>query len=119
MAIYNYNNKLKKLSQELRKNGTVGEVMLWQKLRGRQMYGYQFFRQKPIDNFIVDFFSRELKLIIEIDGYSHEGNFDKDEVRQKKLESFGFTVLRFSEAEVRRDIEQVLTVIEVWIKEHV
>jgi very-short-patch-repair endonuclease len=102
MKIYHYNSKLKKLAQQLRKTSTLGEILLWQKLKGRQMHGYQFFRQKPIANFVVDFFSKELKLIIEIEGHSHEGKFLKDEVRQKKLEALGFTVLRFSESQIKK-----------------
>lgn len=81
------------------------------------MHGYQFFRQKPIANFIVDFFSKELKLIIEIEGHSHEGKFLKDEVRQKKLEALGFTVLRFSESQIKKNIDAVMGVIESWIKD--
>ena len=83
------------------------------------MHGYQFLRQKPIQGYIVDLFCKQLGLIIEIDGYSHEGNFEEDKSRQNKLEELGFNILRFSESEVRRNIEQVLTVIEAWIKEYV
>jgi len=117
MTIAYYHPKLKTLSRRLRKEATLGERLLWLKLRGRQIHGYQFLRQKPIQGYIVDLFCKQLGLIIEIDGYSHEGNFEEDEIRQKKLESFGFTILRFSESEVRQDIEQVLNVIEGWIKE--
>ena len=116
VAIY-YNPKLKKLAQELRKNGTLSEVILWQKLKGKKMMGYDFHRQKPLDNFIVDFFSPELGLILEIDGKSHDGKFDLDEVRQKKLEKMGFNVMRFSEGDVRGNLEGVLLAIEDWIRQ--
>jgi len=63
MKMY-YNPKLIALSRELRKKGTLSEVLLWKILRGRKVKGYQFMRQKPIGNYIVDFFSSKLKLII-------------------------------------------------------
>ena len=53
MKIY-YNPKLKQLSRNLRNNSTLAEVLLWDKLKKRQVYGYQFMRQKPIGNYIVD-----------------------------------------------------------------
>jgi len=116
MRIIQYKPELKTLARKLRHNSTQGEVMLWSRLRGRQMLGYKFIRQKPIAKYVVDFFCRELKLIIEVDGYSHEGSFEEDQIRQNKLEELGLNILRFSESEVRRDIEQVLTVIEAWIR---
>ncbi len=63
-----YNPKLKALARELRKNSTLSEVLLWNHLKGGQMKGYQFMRQKPIDDYIVDFYCSKLTLIIEIDG---------------------------------------------------
>jgi very-short-patch-repair endonuclease len=71
MKIY-YNPKLKQLARNLRNNSTFSEVLLWNELKGRKMKGYQFLRQKPIGNFIVDFFCSKLNLIIEIDGDSHD-----------------------------------------------
>jgi very-short-patch-repair endonuclease len=73
MKIY-YNPKLKAKSRELRNNSTLAEVPLWNQLKGRKMRGYQFMRQKPIGNYIVDFFCSKLKLVIEIDGESHSEN---------------------------------------------
>jgi len=59
--------------------------------------GYDFHRQKPIDNFIVDFFCNKLKLVIELDGYSHtfENVSDKDKLKQERLQEQGIMVLRF------------------------
>ena len=83
------------------------------------MPGYQFYRQKPIGNYIVDFFSYRLRLVIEIDGESHdESSFEYDQMRQKYLESIGLKVLRFDDLEVKRDLENVLRVIEAWILEN-
>ena len=80
------------------------------------MNGYQFMRQKPIGEYIVDFYCSKLKLAIEIDGCSHDGNFCYDIRRQKFLESIGITVLRFNDADVKRDISNALMAIEGWIR---
>lgn len=81
-----YNKKHKKLARSLRKDGTKGEAILWNKVfRARQFYGYQFNRQFCIDGYIVDFISRKLKLVVEIDGYSHNFKYEKDKLRDKKL----------------------------------
>jgi very-short-patch-repair endonuclease len=66
-----YNPKLKEIAQKLRKQGILSEVLLWKELKGKKMMGYDFHRQKPLENYIVDFFCNELMLIIEIDGSSH------------------------------------------------
>ncbi len=73
-------------------------------------------RQKPIGDYIVDFFCSKLRLVIEIDGESHNGRFSHDVERQKFLESIGLTVLRFDNADVKRDITNVLMAIEGWIE---
>ncbi|MBI4833735.1 MAG: endonuclease domain-containing protein [Planctomycetes bacterium] len=112
-----YNPKFKKLACQLRKTGTLSEILLWQKLKQRQMLGYDFHRQKPIDEYIVDFFCPCLKLIIEIDGESHSGKTDEDEIRQRKLESLGFSVLRFLDIDMKKNIEGVLSTIEGKIRE--
>jgi len=67
-----YNPKLKPLAKALRKNMTLAEVLLWNKLKQKQMLKYDFDRQRPIDNYIVDFYCKDLMLAIEIDGSSHE-----------------------------------------------
>ena len=85
-TIIPYDPKLKDLARQLRKNSTLSEVLLWNYLKGKQMLGYDFDRQKLIDNYIVDFFCNELMLAIEIDGDTHNDKIDKDEFRQKKLE---------------------------------
>ncbi|RYE40940.1 MAG: DUF559 domain-containing protein [Sphingobacteriales bacterium] len=115
-----YNPKLKELARRLRNNSTKAEIILWQMLKRRQMYGYDFHRQKPIDNFILDFFCNELMLGIEVDGYSHEliEIQNKDLVKEKCMNSFGITVLRFSVYQVLRDMENVLRHIEHYIQEY-
>ena len=115
---YPYNPALKEKARYLRNNSTLSEVLLWKHLRNKQMMGYDFDRQKPIDDFIIDFFCDELKLAIEIDGASHIDNEDKDEDRQNKLEQYGIKFLRFSNFEVKKNIQGVLYAIEGWIEEN-
>ncbi|TVQ04040.1 MAG: endonuclease domain-containing protein [Balneolaceae bacterium] len=118
MRIY-YNPKLKERARELRNNSTLSEILLWNEIKQRKMLGYQFYRQRPIGNYIVDFFCFKLRLVIEIDGNSHdECKFEYDMKRQNYLESLGFTVLRFDDLEVKKDIDNVLRVIESWICEN-
>ena len=99
--------KIKKFAQENRKEGTKGEAILWRDLLKAKQLGYQFNRQFIIDNFIVDFICRKLKLIIEIDGQSHNTNGLYDFERQSKLECHGYTVIRFSEFEVVNNLNKV------------
>ena len=111
-----YNPRMKELAKQLRKNSTLAEVLLWRKLKGKQMLGYDFHRQKPIENYIVDFFCPRLNLVIEIDGQSHDFKSKMDAKRQNDLENMGLDVLRFSEGEVRHKMNDVLFTIEQWIR---
>lgn len=111
-----YNPALKEKARQLRNNSTTSEIKLWKFLKGRQMYGYDFHRQKPLGEYIVDFFCNELMLAIEIDGLSHEGQEEYDKQRQEKLESMGIKFLRFDDDDVFYNIEKVLDEIERWIK---
>jgi len=119
-----YNPNLKALARNLRKDMTFGEILLWNELKDNKLFGFDFDRQRCIDNYIVDFYCKDLMLAIEIDGMSHnyEEAFLKDEARQQKMESFGIKFLRFSEAEVKNDILNVLRTIEteilVMLREH-
>jgi very-short-patch-repair endonuclease len=110
-----FNPRLKELARHLRKNSTLAEVLLWNVLKRRNVKGYRFNRQKPIDEFIVDFYCHELKVVIEIDGVTHDWNVKKDMMRQKKLETLGITVLRFLDSDVRDNMEGVLLSIGEWI----
>ena len=114
-----YNPKLKEFARQLRNNSTETEIYLWLKLKGKQMQGYDFHRQKPIDNYIVDFFCQELMLAIEVDGYSHEflEVYNKDTIKEKRLNDLGIEVLRFSDEEVLKDMENVLRAIEFFVLE--
>ena len=112
-----YNPILKELARQLRNNSTKAEIKLWTYLRRGQMYNYDFHRQKPIDEYIVDFFCNKLQLAIECDGYSHEllDVYNKDEKKTKRLNDLGIYVLWFSDYQVVNDIDNVLRAIEDYI----
>ena len=80
-----YNPWLKEFARRLRRNSTLSEVLLWKELKGKQMMGYDFHRQKPIGEYIVDFYCPALKLAIEVDGESHILNEANDAKRQQRL----------------------------------
>lgn len=109
-----YNPKLKKLARKLRNHSTKSEIILWKHLKGKQMCGYDFHRQRPVDNFIVDFICSELWLVIELDGYSHllgeQASYDT--IRENRLRELGLNVIRFWNEDIIEDIDAVLTIIE-------
>ncbi|MEW6193671.1 MAG: DUF559 domain-containing protein [Bacteroidota bacterium] len=107
MKIY-YNQKLKQLSRDLRNNSTLSEVLLWNELKARKLMGYQFMRQKPVNNFILDFYCSKLKLAIEIDGDSHLGKENYDKLRQSEIEELGIEFLRFNDKDVKKNLNNVL-----------
>ena len=106
-----YNKNLKNLARDLRKNATDAERRLWSKIRGKQLKEYQFYRQKNIGDYIVDFYCPAAKLIVEIDGGQHyaEENIVKDEARDKFFSDLGFRVLRYSNSDVFKNFEGVVT----------
>ena len=117
MRFIPYNKTLKDFSRQLRNNSTFGEIILWNRLQGRGMMGYQFNRQKPLDNYIVDFYCHALNLVIEIDGRYHfsEETCVSDEQRENILQQKGLHLLRFSETEARYHRENVMRAIENYI----
>ena len=109
-----YNKSLKQISRNLRRNMTDAETLLWSKLRGKQLKRYQFYRQKIIGNYIVDFYCPKSKLAIEVDGgqhYSAEGK-EKDKRRDDYMTREEITVLRFSDREVLGNLDAVLE--KIW-----
>jgi very-short-patch-repair endonuclease len=105
-----YNKNLQINANALRKSMTKAEACLWKYvLKARNMDGCQFRRQRPVLNYIADFMCKELMLIIEVDGITHHFNDTllNDQKRQKELEQYGFTVLRFKDKEVLKNIEGV------------
>jgi very-short-patch-repair endonuclease len=112
MSYIKYNPKLKDRARELRKNSTPSEIELRKALRAGKMRRYTFNRQKPLDQYIVDFYCRKCKLVIEIDGDSHDDKTPYDRRRQKRLESLGLHVIRFYDHEVMNHLDGVLHKIE-------
>ena len=118
---YHYNKRLQPYANSLRKNMTKGEACLWKYVLGaRQMKGYQFRRQRPVLSYIADFMCKELLLVIEVDGITHDSpeGYERDQKKDKDLASVGFTVLRFSDWEVLNKIADVSIMIGDWIDEN-
>ena len=108
-----YNPKLKENARRLRSQLTDAERALWARLRRKQVCSVQFYRQKPIGNYIVDFYAPKAKLVVEVDGSQHmEGqHLATDSQRDAKLLSQGLRVLRFDDRQVLTEIGGVMGVI--------
>ena len=107
-----YNKNLVPRAKELRKNMTLAEKKLWYDyLRD---FKYRVHRQRPIDNFIVDFYCPQLKLVIEVDGDSHytENAQECDRQRTEILQGYGLKVIRFNNHDVLDNLAGVVTIIE-------
>ena len=117
-AIIPYKPYLKELAKQLRKNSTLSEVLLWNELKSKKLLGFDFDRQKPLGNYIVDFYCKDLMLAIEVDGDSHDYKYEEDCARQAELEKLGVRFLRFDDASIKQDMPNVLRKIEEWVKEH-
>ena len=109
--MHDYNKQLKNFAQQNRKAGNLSEALLWNELKQRKM-GVQFKRQRPIGNYIADFYCREKNLVIEIDGWTHDDKYEYDSARDEYMESLGVKVLRILDVDVKRDMCSVLE----WIK---
>ena len=108
-----YNKNLKQPSRDLRNNMTDAEQLLWQRLRRKQILGLQFYRQKPVLNFIVDFYCPAASLVIECDGgqhYTAEG-LEADRARDQALAQLGLNVLRFDNRQILTEIDGVIELI--------
>ncbi|MCX7184625.1 MAG: endonuclease domain-containing protein [Nitrosospira sp.] len=116
-----YNSKLKGLSRTLRTNLTDAEQVLWQHIRRKQIQGMQFYRQKPLLAFIVDFYCPAAKLVIELDGSQHydEEQQTKDQARDDTLAESGLQVLRFDNRQVLLETDAVLAVIDTTVRKRV
>ncbi len=108
------------LAKALRKQMTFSEVKLWMHLNKSQMMGYDFDRQRPMLNYIVDFYCKDLQLVIEVDGITHhdEKVIAKDEVRDDELAEYGVIVIRLNALNVVNNIDQSLQIIENWILDY-
>ncbi|WP_421981848.1 endonuclease domain-containing protein [Roseibium sp.] len=95
-------------ARSLRKHATEAEIRLWHYLRNRQLGGWKFRRQFPVDRFITDFACIDAKLIVELDGSQHAENAHADAERTRILERCGFRVIRYWNADVLKDTPNVL-----------
>ena len=109
-----YNTILKERARELRANMTDAEKRLWSKVCARQIKGYQFYRQRPVGDYVVDFLCLKAMLVIEIDGGYHLKSEIKenDAVRDEYLKSLGLNILRFKNSDVLLKTEKVVKIIE-------
>ena len=114
LRMLQYDGYLKKYSRQLRKDVTDAEKLLWSKMRGTQLKGFQVYRQKPIGRFVGDFYCPKAHLIIELDGGQHysEEMRSRDGLRDKYMESLGLRVLRFSDREIFENLTAVLE--KIW-----
>jgi very-short-patch-repair endonuclease len=103
----------------LRKRMTNCEILLWEKLRGKQILGLRFRSQHPIDIFIADFYCHEARLVVEIDGEIHEGQIEYDDGREVEIEKYGIKVIRFTNDEVINNRDNVVNKIKTIVKERI
>ena len=111
---YDYNPELRKYAAEQRALNNRHEELLWNELRKRRFKNLLFNRQKIIGNYIVDFFCFEYKLIIEIDGGSHNQKQEYDRRRDKYLKSLGLNIIHISTEDMDRDFLGVMK----WLERH-
>ncbi|WP_028296308.1 endonuclease domain-containing protein [Olivibacter sitiensis] len=119
--LWNYNPNLRSFARSNRKNMTKAEACLWKYvLGGRRLLGYRFNRQRPVGNYIADFMCKELMLIIEVDGLTHqfEEVAENDTRREQALKAMGFTVIRFTDVEVLHDMGNVERTLVNYIEKH-
>ena len=114
-----YNPYLKVAARELRTNMTGSEKLVWSLIRGKKLSGVQFYRQKTIGPYIVDFYGSSVNLVIEIDGAHHlkKENLEQDQVRDAYLQALGLMVLRFSNFQVKNNIFKIAQTISIAIRE--
>lgn len=93
---------------------TPPEVILWVELRARKLGGFKFRRQHPMGPYIADFYCHEARLVVEVDGATHDGQGAKDRRRDEWMRQQGVAVLRISASEVSKDLNSVLRTIHAW-----
>ncbi len=108
-----YNHNLKRNSRRLRSTMTISERRLWTRVRRKQILDVQFYRQKPLGNYIVDFYAPRAGLVIEVDGAHHleAEQAAKDTLRDAYMKAQGLLVLRFSNHQVLQQIDRVVETI--------
>jgi very-short-patch-repair endonuclease len=116
--LYYGNRELVKNARVLRRNMTRAEIILWSRLRSKNIDGYKFRRQQPILNYVVDFYCHELKLIIEVDGEIHSlsDKSESDMKRDKLLSINGYNIFRLTNSEIETNINTSINKIKSFIK---
>lgn len=114
-----YNKNLKQASRDLRNNMTEAEQLLWSRLRNKQILGLQFYRQKLLLNYIVDFYCPSANLVIECDGGQHytDESLEADRIRDEALDQTRLKVMRFDNGKVMGRIDDVVEVIYQFIQQ--
>ena len=114
-----YNKNLTQASRDLRKNMTEAEPLLWSRLRNKQILGLQFYRQKLLLNYIVDFYCPSANLVIECDGGQHytDESLEADRIRDEALDQTRLKVMRFDNGKVMGRIDDVVEVIYQFIQQ--
>ena len=107
----NYYDKLKTRARELRNKSTLSEVLLWRQIRAKKL-GYNFYRQKPLGNYIVDFYCPALKLVVEIDGSSHNEKQEYDRFRDEFLRTTGLQTIHFLDGDIKDNLDGVINLLK-------
>ena len=106
-----FNPALRERAKALRKAGNLSEVLLWQQLRNRKFKGFDFDRQKIIGNYIVDFYCINCRVVIEVDGISHDHKEEHDREREVYLKELGLTVIHIAAADVLKRLSDVMAML--------
>jgi len=108
-----YNPELKKKARDLRRSGNLSEVLLWNQIKNKKFLGLDFDRQKIIGNYIVDFYCKDIGVIIEIDGISHDRKVGYDSERDEYLRSLGLKVIHILDSDIKSNISGVMEFLRV------
>ena len=113
-----YKSNLKLISRRLRSEMTECERLLWSRLRRKQLHGVQFYRQKPLGSYIVDFYAPTARLVVEVDGSQHHDDIhaQNDAHREELLKSQGLRALRFTNLQVLQELDSVVCVVAEALK---
>jgi len=114
-----YNPELKTRAAQLRKAGYLHEVKLWNKLKGKKLLGLDFDRQRIIGDYIVDFYCKARKTVIELDGMSHDFKGEYDSVRSEYLKGLGLRVIHIQAKDVLQNVDEVIWKLELMLEQDV
>lgn len=106
-----FNPKLKDRAKALRKAGNLAEVLLWNQIKGNQLLGLDFDRQKIIGHYIVDFYCAQQQVVIEVDGSSHDDKQEYDAERDAFLRGLGLFVIHILDTDVKHNLVNVITML--------